>query len=196
MESGTWESTWFSVDQGKGPEATNAAGQCQVVWWVRPLLLAFLVGCQQDSKSRMIKAIMLITAFSWKLAQAIKESSKYVSLPLSSSFYAGQKYYGRVDNSSWNNSWITYQKMRWSYFQDYIDFKMSYDKVKWSFLQQALRIKGFSAKCCQWIERMVMGGSVGIKVNNEVGHYFQTKKVYTRVALCHPFCSISLQICL
>jgi hypothetical protein len=55
----------------------------------------------------------------------------------------------------------------------FLDF---YDKVKLSFLQQALRMKGFSTKWCRWIEGMVTGGSVGIKVNDEVGHYFQTKR--------------------
>jgi hypothetical protein len=37
-------------------------------------------------------------------------------------------------------------------------------------------MKGFSSKWCRWIEGMVTGCSVGIKVNDEVGHYFQTKR--------------------
>jgi len=57
-----------------------------------------------------------------------------------------------------------------------IDFEKAYDKVKWSFLQQTLRMKGFSPKWCRWIESFVSGGSVGIKVNDDIGHYFQTKK--------------------
>jgi len=57
-----------------------------------------------------------------------------------------------------------------------IDFEKAYDKVKWSFLQQTLRMKGFSPKWCRWIEGMVTGGSVGIKVNDEIGPYFQTKQ--------------------
>lgn len=56
-----------------------------------------------------------------------------------------------------------------------IDFEKAYDKVKWSFLQQTLRMKGFSPKWCRWVEGMVQGGSVGIKVNDNIGHYFQTK---------------------
>jgi hypothetical protein len=43
-----------------------------------------------------------------------------------------------------------------------IDFEKACDKVKWSFLQQTLRMKGFSPKCCRWIQNMVSGGSVGI----------------------------------
>ena len=57
-----------------------------------------------------------------------------------------------------------------------IDFEKAYDKVKWPFLQQTLRMKGFSPKWCRWVEGMVTGGSVGIKVNDDIGPYFQTKR--------------------
>jgi hypothetical protein len=52
-----------------------------------------------------------------------------------------------------------------------IDFEKAYDKVKWSFLQQTL-----------WralIHNFIFGVSVVIKVNNDVGSYFQTKKGFT-----------------
>jgi hypothetical protein len=57
-----------------------------------------------------------------------------------------------------------------------IDFEKAYDKVKWSFLQQTLRMKGFSPKWCRWVEGMVSSGSVGIKVNDEIGPFFQTRR--------------------
>jgi hypothetical protein len=57
-----------------------------------------------------------------------------------------------------------------------IDFEKAYDKVNWSFLQQALRMKGFDPKWCEWIQNFIAKGSVGIRVNNDIGHYFQTKK--------------------
>ena len=57
-----------------------------------------------------------------------------------------------------------------------IDFEKAYDKVNWNFLQQTLRMKGFSEEWCAWVRDFVSGGSVAIKVNNETGHYFQTKK--------------------
>jgi hypothetical protein len=43
-------------------------------------------------------------------------------------------------------------------------------------LQQTLRIKRFSEKWCYWINQIVSKGSVGLKVNNNIGRYFQTKK--------------------
>jgi hypothetical protein len=57
-----------------------------------------------------------------------------------------------------------------------IDFEKAYDKVNWSFLQQALQMKGFDPKWCAWIQRYIEKGSVGIRVNDDIGHYFQTKK--------------------
>ena len=57
-----------------------------------------------------------------------------------------------------------------------IDFEKAYDKVKWPFLQQALRMKGFAQEWCKWIMQFVQGGSVRIRVNDDIDHYFQTKK--------------------
>jgi len=56
-----------------------------------------------------------------------------------------------------------------------VDFEKAYDKVKWSFLQQTLRMKGFSPLWCQWIQQFVSGGSVAVKVNNDVGHYLKKR---------------------
>jgi hypothetical protein len=53
-----------------------------------------------------------------------------------------------------------------------LDFEKAYDKVKWSFLQQTLRMKGFSAEWRALIYSFVSGGSVAIKVNDDVGRYF------------------------
>jgi exonuclease III len=57
-----------------------------------------------------------------------------------------------------------------------LDFEKAYDKVNWDFLQQALRMKGFDPKWCQWIQQYVSRGSVGVRVNDDFGHYFQTRK--------------------
>ena len=37
-------------------------------------------------------------------------------------------------------------------------------------------MKGFSSKWISWIETFISGGSVAVNVNDDVGHYFQTKK--------------------
>ena len=57
-----------------------------------------------------------------------------------------------------------------------LTLEKAYKKVKWSFLQQTLRIKGFSPKWYRWVEGMIKGGSVGVKVNDDIGHYFQNKR--------------------
>jgi hypothetical protein len=54
-----------------------------------------------------------------------------------------------------------------------IEFEKAYDKVSWYFLQQALRMKGFDPKLCKWIQDFVSRGSMGIKVNYEIGHFFK-----------------------
>jgi hypothetical protein len=55
-------------------------------------------------------------------------------------------------------------------------FEKAYDKVKWYFLQQVLQMKGFDPKWCDWIPRFIENGSIGIRVNNDIGQYFQTRK--------------------
>jgi hypothetical protein len=57
-----------------------------------------------------------------------------------------------------------------------IDFEKAYDKVRWDFLQTALKMKGFDTKWCRWIQAFITRGSVGIKVNDDIGHHFQTRK--------------------
>jgi hypothetical protein len=57
-----------------------------------------------------------------------------------------------------------------------LDFEKAFDKVKWSFLQQTLRMKGFSPEWRALINNFVSGGSVAIRVNDDTGYYFQTKK--------------------
>jgi hypothetical protein len=37
-------------------------------------------------------------------------------------------------------------------------------------------MKGFSPKWIKWVETFILGGSVAINVNDEIGHFFQTKK--------------------
>jgi len=36
-------------------------------------------------------------------------------------------------------------------------------------------MKGFSLKWCNWVEHFTQGGNVNIKVNDQLGNYFQTR---------------------
>jgi hypothetical protein len=45
-----------------------------------------------------------------------------------------------------------------------IDFEKAYDKVKWSFLQQALRMKGFTPKWCDWTSHFIQGGVLELRL--------------------------------
>jgi hypothetical protein len=53
-----------------------------------------------------------------------------------------------------------------------LDFKKAYAKVKWYFIQQTLRMKSFSDEWRALINSFMSGGSVAIKVNDDVGRYF------------------------
>ena len=37
-------------------------------------------------------------------------------------------------------------------------------------------MKGFSLTLCEWISKVIFRGSVAVKVNDNIGHYFQTRK--------------------
>jgi hypothetical protein len=37
-------------------------------------------------------------------------------------------------------------------------------------------MKGFSERWCAWIDKVVTGGSVCVKVNDDTRHFFQTKQ--------------------
>ena len=53
-----------------------------------------------------------------------------------------------------------------------LDFEKAYDNLKWPFVQQVLRMKGFSPTWCEWISKAMSRGSVAIKVNDNIGHFF------------------------
>jgi hypothetical protein len=44
------------------------------------------------------------------------------------------------------------------------------------FTLHVLRMKSFPSIWCQWMEKVVTKGSVGVQVNDDLGHFFQTKK--------------------
>jgi hypothetical protein len=75
-----------------------------------------------------------------------------------------------------------------------LDFEKAYDKVKWSFLQQSMGMKGFSPSWCAWIQKIVSGGHVGVKVNDVVGP-FALLRAFVKGTPCRQFYSILLLTC-
>jgi hypothetical protein len=60
------------------------------------------------------------------------------------------------------------------------------EKLKWSFLQQVLRMKCFNFEWCKLIENFVTRGTIGSKVNDNTGHYFQMHKGLQQGDLLSP----------
>ena len=75
-----------------------------------------------------------------------------------------------------------------------LDSGKAYDKVNWSFLQQVLRMKGFSERWCAWVDKIVTGESVSVKVNDDMGHFSKLKKVCDKETLFLLYSSIWWQI--
>ena len=61
-----------------------------------------------------------------------------------------------------------------------LDFEKAYDNLKWPFIQQVLIMKGFSPVWCEWISKVMSRGSVAVKVNNNIGHFFKLEKECSR----------------
>jgi len=57
-----------------------------------------------------------------------------------------------------------------------LDFEKAYDKVNWAFLFSCLKAWGFSETWCDWIQQVVTGGTVCVKLNNKEGPYFVSYK--------------------
>jgi hypothetical protein len=57
-----------------------------------------------------------------------------------------------------------------------LDYEKAYDKVSWSFLEDMLKSRGFRDKWISWIRRVVRGGSLCIRINDENSTYFKPGK--------------------
>jgi hypothetical protein len=48
----------------------------------------------------------------------------------------------------------------------------------------ALDLNYVTSKRCRWVKSFISRGSVGIKANDFIEHYFQTHKGYAKVTAC------------
>jgi hypothetical protein len=57
-----------------------------------------------------------------------------------------------------------------------LDFEKAYHKVNWDFLICCLEKKGFNEFCCSRVCQILENGTVSVKLNGEMGPYFQSAK--------------------
>jgi hypothetical protein len=57
-----------------------------------------------------------------------------------------------------------------------LDFEKAYDKVNWDFLFLSLQNRGFGNKWMMWMHMVVEGGTVSVKINNQIGKYIKSYK--------------------
>jgi hypothetical protein len=57
-----------------------------------------------------------------------------------------------------------------------LDYERAYDRVDWHFLKEMLISRCFGPKWIRWILCLVEGGSISIRVNDEISPYFKPGK--------------------
>ena len=57
-----------------------------------------------------------------------------------------------------------------------LDFEKAYDKVDWDFLLKCIAQKGFSPKWGRWVDDIVRGGTLSVKINNVRGRDFASRR--------------------
>ena len=54
-----------------------------------------------------------------------------------------------------------------------LDYEKAYDRVSWSFLEDMLVSMGFGVTWVKWIMKVVKGGSLCVRINDENSTYFK-----------------------
>jgi hypothetical protein len=57
-----------------------------------------------------------------------------------------------------------------------LDFEKAYDKLNWELLLSFFQLRGFNNLFCSWIRQIFHNGTVTVKLNDEIGAYFQSTK--------------------
>lgn len=57
-----------------------------------------------------------------------------------------------------------------------------------------MEMRGFDKKWRDWINQVVIGGTISIKMNDKIGSYIESYKGSDRETLCLPFFLILLLI--
>lgn len=57
-----------------------------------------------------------------------------------------------------------------------LDYEKAYDRVSWSFLIDMLQARGFSTIWISWVKRLVEGGSICVRINDENNGFFKPGK--------------------
>lgn len=57
-----------------------------------------------------------------------------------------------------------------------LDYEKAYDRVSWSFLEKMLLSRGFGGKWVSWVMKLVKGGSLCVRINDENSTYFKPRK--------------------
>ena len=57
-----------------------------------------------------------------------------------------------------------------------LDFEKAYDKINWNFLKKCFEQRGFGKRWCDWIWAVMTSGTLNVKVNDSLGHYFMCGK--------------------
>jgi hypothetical protein len=57
-----------------------------------------------------------------------------------------------------------------------LDFEKAYDMVNLDFLMECLAARGFSEVWCSWISKVLKEGTVAVRINEQLGSYFQSHR--------------------
>jgi hypothetical protein len=57
-----------------------------------------------------------------------------------------------------------------------LDYEKAYDRVSWGFIEEMLISRGFGVKWRSWMRKVIQGGSLCIRINDENSVYFKPGK--------------------